>query len=120
MTSGGPYFRATDPVVAINLINNVYLETLVATDPQFINGAIVLSKSTDAGATFAAPVVAYRPGSNSVFPDKEWMAINTFPGTATGSRLLVTFSLFSNINSNGAPIMRVYSDDRGATWSSPA
>jgi hypothetical protein len=120
MTSGGPYFRATDPVVAINLINNVYLETLVATDAQFINGAIVLSKSTDGGATFAAPVVAYRPGSNSVFPDKEWMAINTFPGTATGSRLLVTFSLFSNINSNGAPIMRVYSDNRGATWSSPA
>jgi len=120
MTSGGPYFRATDPVVAINLINNVYLETLVATDPQFINGAIVLSKSTDAGATFAAPVVAYRPGSNSVFPDKEWMAINTFPGTATGSRLLVTFSLFSNINSDGAPIMRVYSDNGGATWSSPA
>src|SRR5207248_5003340 len=26
MTSGGPYFRATDPVVAINLINNVNLE----------------------------------------------------------------------------------------------
>ena len=120
MTSGGPYFRATDPVVTINLINTVYLETLVATDPQFINGAIVLSKSTDGGATFAAPVVAYRPGSNSVFPDKEWMAINTFPGTATGSRLLVTFSLFSNINSDGAPITRVYSDNGGATWSSPA
>jgi hypothetical protein len=115
MTSGGPYFRATDPVAAINLINNVYLETLVATDAQFINGAIVLSKSTDGGATFAVPVVAYRPGSSSVFPDKEWMAINTFPGTATGSRLLVTFSLFSNINSNGAPIIRVYSDNRGAT-----
>jgi len=120
MTSGGPYFRATDPVVAINLINDVYLETLVATDAQFINGAVVLSKSTDGGATFAAPVVAYRPANNSVFPDKEWMAINTFPGTATGSRLLVTFSLFSNINSEGAPIMRVYSDNRGATWSSPA
>jgi hypothetical protein len=120
MTSGGPYFRATDPVVAINLINNVYLETLVATDAQFINGAVVLSKSTDGGATFAAPVVAYRPGSNSFFPDKEWMAINTFPGTATGGRVLVTFSLFSNINSDGASILRVYSDDHGATWSSTA
>src|SRR5438477_1073685 len=120
MTSNGPYFRATDPVAAFDLNGNVYLETLVATDAQFLNGAVVLSKSTDGGSTFAAPVVAYRPGSNSVFPDKEWMAINTFPGTATGSRLLVTFSLFSNINSNGAPIMRVYSDNRGATWSSPA
>jgi hypothetical protein len=120
MTSGGPYFRATDPVVAFDLNNNVYLETLAATDSQFINGAVVLSKSTDGGVTFAAPVVAYRPGSNSVFPDKEWMAINAFAGTATAGRLLVTFTLFSNINSDGAPIRRVYSDNGGATWSSAA
>src|SRR5207248_5909748 len=91
-TSGGPYFRATDPVAAFDLNNNVYLETLVATDPQFISGAVVLSKSTNGGATFASPVVAYRPGSTSFFPDKEWMAVNTFPGTATAGRLLVTFS----------------------------
>jgi len=117
-TSGGPYFRATDPVAAFDLNNNVYLETLVATDPQFISGAVVLSKSTNGGATFASPVVAYRPGSISFFPDKEWMAVNTFPGTATAGRLLVTFSLFSNINSDGAPIRRVYSDNGGATWSS--
>src|SRR5205809_5107115 len=116
--SGGPYFRATDPVAAFDLNNNVYLETLVATDPQFISGAVVLSKSTNGGATFASPVVAYRPGSISFFPDKEWMAVNTFPGTATAGRLLVTFSLFSNINSDGAPIRRVYSDNGGATWSS--
>jgi hypothetical protein len=120
MTSGGPYFRATDPVVAFDLNNTVYLETLVATDAQFISGAVVLSKSTDGGATFATPVVAYRPGSTSLFPDKEWMAINTFPGTATAGRLLVTFSLFSNINSDGAPIRRVYSDNGGVTWSSAA
>src|SRR5256714_2423791 len=76
-TSGGPYFRATDPVAAFDVNNNVYLETLVATDPQFVNGAVVLSKSTDGGVNFASPVVAYRPSNNNVFPDKEWMAINT-------------------------------------------
>src|SRR5204863_2675687 len=116
--SGGPYFRATDPVAAFDLNNNAYLETLVATDPQFISGAVVLSKSTNGGAIFASPVVAYRPGSISFFPAKEWMAVNTFPGTATAGRLLVTFSLFRNINSDGAPIRRVYSDNGGATWSS--
>ena len=100
-----------------DLNNNVYLETLVATDAQFINGAVVLSKSTDGGTTFASPVVAYQPSNNSVFPDKEWMAINTFAGTRDGGRVLVTFSLFSNVNSDGAPIMRVYSDNGGATWS---
>src|SRR5437588_5729377 len=120
MTSGGPYFRATDPVVAFDLNNNVYLETLVATDSQFISGAVVVSKSTNGGATFASPVVAYRPGSSSFFPDKEWMAINTFAGTATAGRLLGTLSLFSNVNSDGAPILRVYSDNGGANWSSAA
>src|SRR5438105_8095793 len=120
MTSGGPYFRATDPVVAFDLNNNVYLETLVATDSQFISGAVVVSKSTNGGATFASPVVAYRPGSSSFFPDKEWMAINTFAGTATAGRLLVTLSLFSNVNSDGAPLLRLYSDKGGATWRSAA
>src|SRR5437868_15118006 len=56
MTSNGPYFRATDPVAAFDLNGNVYLETLVATDAQFLNGAVVLSKSTDGGATFSSPL----------------------------------------------------------------
>ena len=118
-TSGGPYFRATDPVVAFDLNNNVYLETLVATDPQFVNGAVVVSKSTNGGATFGSPMVAFQP-NNTFFPDKEWMAVNTFGGTGTAGRVLVTFSLFSNINSAGASIMRVFSDNGGTTWSSAA
>lgn len=118
--SGGPYFRATDPVAAFDLNNNVYLETLVATDAQFATGAVVLSKSTDGGATFGSPVVAYRSSSTSVFPDKEWMAINTFGSTPTAGRLLVTFSLFSNASASGAPIMRTYSTDAGLTWSAAA
>jgi hypothetical protein len=117
MTSGGPYFRATDPVVAIGLNNNVYLETLAAADAQFATSAVVLSKSTDGGATFAPPVVAYQPSSSGLFPDKEWMAINTFPDTPTASRILVTVSLFNNVNAAGAPILRVYSDSGGASWS---
>ena len=120
MTSGGPYFRATDPVAAFDLNGNVYLETLVATDTQFSNGAVVLSKSTDGGVTFASPMVAYQPSSSSVFPDKEWMAINTFGNTATAGRILVTFSLFSNVSVTGAPIMRTYSTDTGFTWSPAA
>ena len=119
-TSGGPYSRATDPVVAFDLNNNVYLETLVATSPDFSTGAVVLSKSTDGGVTFASPRVAYQPGTNTVFPDKEWMAINTFGNTATAGRILVTFSLFSNVNATGAPILRTYSTDTGLTWSPPA
>ncbi|PYK68196.1 MAG: hypothetical protein DME45_08695 [Verrucomicrobia bacterium] len=118
--SGGSYSRATDPVVAFDLSNNVYLETLVATSSEFATAAVVLSKSTDGGATFGSPIVAYQPASSSVFPDKEWMAINTFGSTATAGRILVTFSLFSNVNAAGAPILRTYSTDTGFTWSPAA
>src|SRR5439155_26449541 len=104
--------------VASDSNNNVYTETLVATSSQSISRAAVLTKSTNGAARFASAVLAYRPGSTSFFPDREWMTVNTFPGTPTAGRLLVTFSLFSNINSDGAPIGRVYSDNGGATWSS--
>ena len=105
---------------AFDLNNNVYLETLVATNPDFTTAAVVLSKSTDGGATFASPTVAYQPGTTTVFPDKEWMAINTFGSTATAGRILVTFSSFSNVNANGAPILRTYSTDTGFTWNTAA
>jgi BNR repeat protein len=118
--SGGPYPRATDPVAGINLNGNICLCTLVATDPNFDNGAVVVSRSTDGGATFGLPTIAYQPPNNSVFPDKDWMAINTFPGTASAGRIVVTFTLFSNVNSEGAPIYRAYSTNGGATWSSIA
>lgn len=114
---GGPYFRATDPVVAFDANNNVYISTDAATDPNFNNGVIAVTKSTDGGATFGQPMVAFQPADNSVFPDKEWVAVNTFGGTAPLGRILVTFTLFSNTNGNFHPIVRTYSDDGGAHWS---
>ncbi len=115
--SGGPYYRATDPVVAFDVNNYAYLNTLGATDPTFTNGAVLVSKSTDLGVTFTAPRVVYRPASNSVFPDKEWIAVNSFPGTVAAGRVIVTFTLFNSSSIEGAPIMRSFSDDGGTTWS---
>jgi hypothetical protein len=116
-TSGGTYYRATDPVAGVDLSGNVYLNTEGATDSNFNNGDILVSKSTDGGVTFAAPSVVYHPPNNNVFPDKPWMAINTFSGTSTVGRIVATFTLFTNINSNGGTIERAYSDNGGASWS---
>ncbi len=117
--SGGPYYRATDPVVAFDLAGDIYFCTDAATDPNFANGVIAVSKWRAGTATFAPPVVVYRPPDNSVFPDKEWMAINTFPGTSTFNRVVVTWSLFNNNSTEnaGAPIVLSYSDNGGASWS---
>jgi hypothetical protein len=115
--AGGPYYRATDPVAGVDLAGNVYLNTEAATDPSFNNGVILVSRSSDGGQTFGAPAVVYHPPDNTVFPDKPWMAINTFSGTATAGRILATFTLFSNLNQEGGSIGRAYSDNGGMTWS---
>ena len=120
-TSGGPYFRATDPVAAVNAGGALFLCTLAATEVNFARGVVLVSRSLDGGATFAAPRVAYRAPNNTVFPDKNWIAINTFPGTPTFGRIVVTFTLFgSGSTADGAPLARTYSDNGGITWSAPA
>jgi hypothetical protein len=115
--AGGPYYRATDPVVAFDFSNNIYFSTDAATDPNFQNGVIAVSKWSAATPAFAPPVEVYRPPNNSMFPDKEWIAVNTFPGTSTFNRVVVTWSLFSNTNAAGAPIVLSYSTNGGASWS---
>ncbi len=115
--SGGPYFRATDPVAAVDLNGTVFLNTQGAADANFVRGVILVSRSTDGGASFSPPTVVYNPGSSGGFPDKPWIAVNTFPGTPTTGRIVVTFTLFMNSTTTGAPIFRSYSDNGGVTWS---
>jgi hypothetical protein len=116
--TGGPYFRATDPVAGIDLSGRIFLATEGATNLNFTTGIILVSRSLDGGTTFAAPSVVFRPTGDSDFPDKPWMAINTFTGTGTVGRILVTWTQFGA--TNASPILRAYSDDQGVTWSTAA
>jgi hypothetical protein len=113
---GGPYYRATDPVAGIDLAGNMYLNTLGALDSSFNFGSVVVSRSTNGGATFSAPVEIFHQTSSSLSPDKNWMVINTFPQTATAGRIVVTWTMFTT----ASPIARSYSDDGGRTWSAYA
>ncbi len=116
-TVGGTFYRATDPVAGVDLNGSVYLNTEVATNSTFSLGAVVISKSTDAGSTFGNPVVIYKPKKRSkIFPDKNWMVINNFTGSPHVGRIVVTFTKFV---SNVSPILCTHSDNGGATWSAP-
>lgn len=117
-TSGGPYLRATDPVAAIDLNERLFFNTEAATDAAFTTGVILVSRSIDEGASFDSPVVVFKPVSGEQFPDKPWMAVNTFDGTAHVGRVLVTWTLFGT--ADASPIYRSYSDDHGITWSAAA
>ncbi len=114
--AGGPYYRATDPVAGIDLQGRIFLNTLTALDPNFNTEAIVISRSTNNGATFDPPVEVTRSTDTSVTLDKNWMAINTFPATPTAGRIVVTYTRFT---SSANPIASAYSDDSGRTWSTP-
>ena len=117
-SSGGPYPRATDPVAGVALNGQAYLNTLAA-GSSTQGGTILVSRSFD-GTNFNPPRVAFQAATPSDFPDKNWMAINTFAGTATFGRIVVTFTMFPAVGSGPHPIMRVYSDDGGETWSPAA
>jgi hypothetical protein len=117
---GGPFVVASDPVAGIAADGTAYLNTLGVRSQEPLTGAAVVSRSLDGGATFEPPVIAYESPNNEFFPDKNWMAINTFPATATAGRIVVTFTLFSNTGGTSRPIARVLSDDKGQTWNAPA
>ena len=113
--TGGPYFRATDPVAGIDLGGRVFLNTEGATNSDFTEGVILVSRSLDGGVTFGPPSIVFQPGNSDDFPDKPWMAVNTFAGTSTVGRIVVTWTLFGA--TDASPIFRSYSDNQGVTWS---
>jgi hypothetical protein len=116
--SGGPYPRATDPVVGIDLDDGVFLCTEAATDAAFTQGVILVSHSLDRGVTVDPPSIVFQPTVSGDFPDKPWMVVNTFDGTAHAGRVLVTWTEFGT--TDASPILRSYSDDHGVSWSTAA
>ena len=44
MTSGGPYFRATDPMAGVDASGNLFLCTLGAADAEFMSGSVLVSR----------------------------------------------------------------------------
>src|SRR5581483_7844529 len=88
VASGGPYNRATDPVAAIGPQGEMYLESLVSVSGAFDAAAIVVSRSTDNGATWTAPGVVFQSNTLAVMPDKPWLAVNDYAGAATAGRLV--------------------------------
>lgn len=114
--NGGPYSRATDPVAAADAQGFLYVNTLALAGANNATGVLLLSRWTNGGASFEPPRVAYRPPNTSVFPDKNWVAVNTFTNTPRAGRIVVTYTRFSG---GTTPIALVLSDDGGATWTPP-
>jgi hypothetical protein len=81
-----------------------------------------VSRSTDGGETFAAPVLAHYSAECAVSDDKNTLIIDTSPTSPHMGRMYQFWTPFLTDpfgNADGSPQALVYSDDHGQTWSAP-
>ena len=107
--------QSGDAVLAVDRAGNFYY-AMLSTDANG-HSCIGVSKSTDGGVTFGAPVNASTTanGPDPIFQDKEWLTVDNTGGTFNG-RLYVVWTRFTQTTSQ---IMCARSTDGGVTWSAP-
>jgi len=110
----GPYDRATDPAVAYDAQDNVWMiSSLVLTEAGGVKGVgIFTSRSTDGGLTWGAPV-AIPNTAGMISPDKNWIVCDN---TATSPFYGNCYTEWDD-NGAGNRMEMSTSTDGGLTWS---
>jgi hypothetical protein len=109
--TGGTYDRVTDPAVAYDAQDNVWMiSSLVLTEAGGVKGvAIYTSRSTDGGLTWGAPVLTE---NSSLSPDKNWLVCDN---TATSPFYGNCYTEWDD-NGAGNKLYMSTSTDGGLTW----
>jgi len=110
----GPFDRATDPAVAYDAQDNVWMiSSLVLSEAGGVQGVgVYTSRSTDGGLTWGAPV-AIPNSAGMVSPDKNWIVCDN---TATSPFYGNCYTEWDD-NGAGNRMEMSRSTDGGATWS---
>jgi hypothetical protein len=110
-TGGGTYDRATDPAVAYDAQDNVWMiSSLVLTEAGGVKGvAVYTSRSTDGGLTWGTPVLTE---NSSISPDKNWIVCDN---TATSPFYGNCYTEWDD-NGAGNRLEMSTSTDGGLTW----
>lgn len=112
--------RASDPVVAFGPDGTAYMSTLLFNTG--CDSAVAVSRSTDGGRSFGAPVLAHRSSTCDVSDDKNTIVVDTGVHSPHRGRIYQFWTPFlADIfgHPQGSPQALVYSDDHGRTWSQP-
>src|SRR5262249_30925501 len=96
---GGMFQRSSHPGVAIGPDGAVYAQSTATDTPPFATSGcrtgIAIHRSDDGGLSFGAPVLVVDDPTCAKFNDKDWLAIDTFSGSAHFGRL---YSVWEQVN----------------------
>ncbi|MGH3066326.1 MAG: exo-alpha-sialidase [Gaiellaceae bacterium] len=110
----GPHSRASDPVVAYDAKNSVWLISTLALDGRTTRLAI--NRSTDGGRRWdSALVAAEEVVAQGIAFDKNWIACDNGPASAFYGRCYLAYTH----SSDDDMLAVTYSSDSGLTWSPP-
>lgn len=117
--TGGPYDRASDPVVAFGPDGTAYLSVLLI-DASTCPTAVAVLRSTDGGQTWSKPFYAHQSKSCAYSDDKNWIVVDNSKGSPHYGRVYQFWTPFISRSNqfSGSPQAVRWSDDKGTTWSS--
>ena len=123
--TGGIYDAGGDPSVAFDSHGRVFYAGLGFNRASPPNTVAVNRGTFDASGalSWSAPTFINQTTAPSTIDDKEWIAVDSNPGSPFRDRIYVTFTRFLFNPVNGffieSPIMFAFSTDGGQTFSDP-
>jgi hypothetical protein len=110
-TPAGPYARISDPSVAYDAKDNVWMVSGLALDASLNGAAVTLNRSTNGGATWqnAINVAVASAGQNF---DKNWTVCDNTPTSPFYGRCYTAWDDFGH----GNLLKIAYSTNAGQTW----
>lgn len=109
----GPYDAASDPVVAYDAKHNVWMIASLPLSAVIQSPAVLVSRSTDGGFTWLAPVSIDSAAQSS---DKNWIVCDSW---AVSPHYGNCYAEWDDPSQQGLILMST-SSDGGLTWSAPA